>query len=206
MLPMTYLVATTGFPLLDDRLARFDAMLGFDWNGVARWVGERPVIDWVFQHVYFSIRYQAAAILLIGSFRLERNGEFLWLVIISVLITCVIFAFTPALGKVGHLGTRPIDILSEIRRGDWSTMDYNRTEDIINFPSFHTTLAIILTYAVRYYRWALAVFVPLNCLVILSIPTVGGHYLVDLFGGAAVAGLAIFLVQFTYRPMRSGVR
>jgi membrane-associated phospholipid phosphatase len=206
MLPMTYLVATTGFPLLDDRLARFDAMLGFDWNGVARWVGERPVIDWVFQHVYFSIRYQAAAILLIGSFRLERNGEFLWLVIISVLITCVIFAFTPALGKVGHLGTRPIDILSEIRRGDWSTMDYNRTEDIINFPSFHTTLAIILTYAVRYYRWALAVFVPLNCLVILSIPTVGGHYLVDLFGGAAVAGLAILLVQFTYRPMRSGVR
>jgi membrane-associated phospholipid phosphatase len=81
-------------------------------------------------------------------------------------------------------------------------MDYNRAEDIIKFPSFHTTLAIILTYSVRHYRWALAVFVPLNCLVIVSIPTVGGQYLVDLFGGAAVAGLAIILVLLIRQPLR----
>jgi membrane-associated phospholipid phosphatase len=85
-------------------------------------------------------------------------------------------------------------------------MSYNHDEGIVTFPSFHATLAIILTYAVRHYRWALAVIAPLNCLMILAIPTVGGHYLVDLFGGAAVAGLAILLVQFTYRPMHGGVR
>jgi membrane-associated phospholipid phosphatase len=81
-------------------------------------------------------------------------------------------------------------------------MNYNQTEGIVTFPSFHATLAIIMTYAVRRYRWALAVFGSLNCLMILAIPTVGGHYLVDLFGGAVVAGLAILLVPLIRRPLR----
>ena len=202
LLPLTYLAATTGFPLVDDRLVHLDAMVGFDWNSAAQWVRERPAIDWIFQQAYFCVPYEAAVVLMIGSFKLERNGELIWLFIVSGMITCVIFAFTPALGKIGHLGTGQIDILSEIRRGDWSIMDYNRAEGIVNFPSFHTTLAIILTYSVRHYRWALAVFAPINGLMLLAIPTVGGHYLVDLLGGAAVAGLAILLVHLLRRPLR----
>jgi hypothetical protein len=202
LLPLSYLAATAGFPLLDDKLAHLDAMLGFDWDGAARWVGERPVVDWVLQRAYASIPYQAAAVLLIGSFRLDRNSEILWIFLVSCLMTFAIFAFTPAAGKVGQLGTGYLDLLMEIRRGDWSTVSYNQAEGIVTFPSFHTTLAIVLTYAVRHYRWALAVFVPLNCLMILAIPTVGGHYLVDLFGGAVVAGLAMLLVSLIRRPRR----
>jgi len=201
LLPLTYLAATTGFPLLDDRLARLDAMVGFDWDTAAKWVGERPVIDWLFQRAYFSIFYQGAAILLIGSFKRERNGEAIWLFIVSLLITSAIFAFTPAAGKIGQVGTGYLDLLMEIRRGDWSVMTYDQSEGLINFPSFHATLAIILTYVVRHYRWALAVFAPLNILMIISIPTVGGHYLVDLFGGAVVAGLSILLVRLLRRPI-----
>jgi len=200
LLPLTYLAATTGFPLMDDRLARLDAIVGFDWDTAAKWVGERPVVDWLFHHAYFSISYQGAAVLLIGSFKLERNGEAIWLFIVSLLITSVIFAFTPAAGKIGHVGTGYLDVLMEIRRGDWSVMTYDKSEGLINFPSFHTTLAIILTYVVRHYRWALVVFAPLNILMIMSIPTVGGHYLVDLFGGAVVAGLSIILVYLLRRP------
>jgi membrane-associated phospholipid phosphatase len=202
LLPLTYLAATTGFPLLDDKLAHLDAMLGFDWDGAARWVSERPVIDWIFQRAYLSIPYQAAGILLIGSFRLDRNSEILWIFLVSGLMTFAIFAFTPAAGKIGQLGTGYLNLLMEIRRGDWSSMNYNQTEGIVTFPSFHATLAIIMTYAVRRYRWALAVFGSLNCLMILAIPTVGGHYLVDLFGGAVVAGLAILLVPLIRRPLR----
>ena len=32
------LAATTGFPLLDARLAQLDAMIGFHWDAAARWV------------------------------------------------------------------------------------------------------------------------------------------------------------------------
>jgi len=201
LLPLTYLAATTGFPLVDGSLVRLDAMVGFDWNSAAHWVGERPMIDWIFVRAYSSIPYQAAVIFLIGSFKLDRNSEVLWLFMIGVLITCAIFTFTPAEGKIGHVGTGYVDLLREIRTGRWSTMEYNQSEGIVTFPSFHTTLAIILTYVVRHYRWALAVFAPLNGLMLLAIPTVGGHYLVDLFGGAAVAGLTIFLVPFIRRPL-----
>jgi membrane-associated phospholipid phosphatase len=203
LMPLTYLAATPGFPLLDDQLARLDAMFGFDWDTAAAWVDERPTIDWLFQHAYFSIRYQALAILLIGSFWRDRNGEVLWLFIGSLLITCAIFAFTPAAGKVGHLGTGYLDLLMEIRRGDWTVMTYERNEGLISFPSFHTTIAILLTYVARHRRWTLAVLAPLNSLMIISIPTVGGHYLVDVFGGAAVAGLAILLVRLLRRPSQT---
>jgi hypothetical protein len=202
LLPLTYLAATTGFPLVDHRLVQLDALVGFDWDSAARWVGERPAIDWILQRVYFSIPWQAAAVLPIGSFRLDRNSEILWLLIVGVLLTCAIFTFTPAVGKIGHLGPGYLDLLTEIRRGEWSTMSYGQSEGIVTFPSFHTTLAIMLTYAVRRHRWALAVFVALNCLMILSIPTVGGHYLVDVFAGAAVAGLAILLVHMIRRATR----
>jgi hypothetical protein len=118
LLPLTYLAATTGFPLVDDSLVRLDAMVGFDWNSAAQWVSERPMLDSIFVRAYFSIPYQAAVIFLIGSFKLERNGELIWLFIISGVITCVIFSFTPATGKLGHLGSGYLNLLMEIRRGD----------------------------------------------------------------------------------------
>ncbi len=201
LLPLTYLAATTGHPLVDDKLVRLDAMLGFNWDSAAQWVGARPAVDWLFLHAYRSALYEGIAILVIGSFALDRNGELIWIFTVSGLITCAIFAFTPAAGKIGHLGPGYLNLLMEIRSGQWSVMTYTQNEGIVTFPSFHATLAIIMTYAVRRQRWALAVFAPLNCIMMLAIPTVGGHYLVDLFGGAAVAGLAIFLVGLIRRPL-----
>jgi membrane-associated phospholipid phosphatase len=197
LLPLTYLAATMGFPLLDDRLAHLDAMLGFDWDTAARWVAQWPMIDWVLLCAYDSMPLQAAAVLLIGSLKRpgDQNSEAIWLLIVSLLITCAIFAFTPALGKIGHVGTEYLNILADIRSGNWSVLSYSRAEGIVTFPSFHTALAIMFTYVVRHDRWALAVFAPLNALMILSVPTVGGHYLVDLFGGAAVAAISILVVQ-----------
>jgi len=197
LLPLPFLAATTGLPLLDATLAQLDAIIGFDWDNAARWVNERPLLDLVLQIAYNTIFFQAGVVLLIGSIKRpgDRNSEFMWLLIVSMLITCAIFAFTPAVGKIGQVGTHYVQVLSELRAGHWSIMDYERPEGIVTFPSFHTTIAILLTYLVRRERWALAVFAPLNVLMILSTPTVGGHYLVDLFGGAAVAWFSIGLLR-----------
>jgi membrane-associated phospholipid phosphatase len=196
LLPLTYLAAATGFPLLDDRLAQLDALFGFDWDTAARWVANRPALDWVLRYAYDSMPVQGAAVLMIGSLKRpgDRNGEVIWLLIVSLLLTCAIFSFTPALGKIGHVGTGYLNVIAELRSGSWAVMSYHQAEGIITFPSFHTTLAIILTYAVRDVRWALAILVPLNILMVLSTPTVGGHYLVDLFGGAVVAAVSIAVV------------
>ena len=149
-------------------------------------------------------RYQAVAVLLIGSIARprDRNSEFFWSFGIGLMLTCAIFTFAPALGKVGHLGDY-IATLTTIRSGMWAVLDYSRAEGIITFPSFHATLAILFVYAVRRHRWALAVFVPLNALLIAATPTVGGHYLVDLPAGVIVAVASIAITRALRRRLFS---
>lgn len=126
----------------------------------------------------------------------ERNGELLWLAIVSMCLTGFVSIFTPALGKVGHVGTGYLDLLTAIRAGTWSEFSYDASEGIVTFPSYHTTLAILFTYvAARLHRFALAVFAPLNAVMLVSIPPMGGHYLVDLIGGAGVALASIMVVR-----------
>jgi membrane-associated phospholipid phosphatase len=42
-------------------------------------------------------------------------------------------------------------------------------------------------------RWALCILAPLDIAMILSTPTVGGHYLVDVIAGIVIASFSITL-------------
>jgi PAP2 superfamily len=191
--PLTYLAAASRYPLVDSASTKLDAMFGFDWNVEANWVANHPGLDWLLQQAYFSLYYQGAFVFLVGSVSRpgDRNGEIIWQFCISLALTCAIFVFTPALGHVAHAGTGWLQTLLMIRNGEWASLDFSHVEGIICFPSFHTTLAILLVYAVRDHRWLLAVFVPLNILLIVATLSVGGHYLMDLPAGATVAVLSI---------------
>ena len=205
--PLTYLAAAPAYPLVDGTLARLDAMLfGFQWNIESNWVTHHPTFDWILQHAYRSLYDQAAFVFLLGSVNHpgDRNGEIIWQFCISLILTCAIFVFTPALGHVAHIGTGWMKTLMTIRNGEWTAFDFSHVEGIISFPSFHTTLAILLVYAVRCHRWALAVLVPLNTLLILATLSVGGHYLVDLPAGAAVAFVSIAATRFIRRQLARG--
>ncbi len=191
--PLTYLAAAPGYPLVDSALTKFDTIFGFKWNVEANWVTSHPMLDWLLHHAYFSLYYQGALVFLIGSVRRpgDRNGEIIWQFCISLVLTCAIFIFTPALGHVAHIGTGWMKTLMMIRNGEWAALDFAHVDGIISFPSFHTTLAILLVYAVRHHPWTLAVFVPLNMLLIVATLSVGGHYLADVPAGAAVAVISI---------------
>ena len=130
----------------------------------------------------------------------DRNGEFFWPFGIGLILTCAVFVFTPALGKVGHVGGY-IDTLTTIRSGLWTVLDYSRAEGIVTFPSFHATLAVLFVYAVRRHRLVLVVFVPLNVLLIAATPTVGGHFLVDLPAGVIVAVASIAVTRALRRRL-----
>jgi hypothetical protein len=190
LVPLTYLAAMSGAPLLDAELARLDQQwFGFEWYTAAQWVADRPVLDMALRLTYYSTLPQAVTVLLIGSITRpnDRNGEIIWPFCIAILLTAAVFVFTPALGHAGHIGMEHIERLVMIRAGKWTEFDYGQIVGIINFPSFHTTLAILFIYAIRRHRWALAVSVPLNLLMIAATPSVGGHYLMDLPPGAAMA-------------------
>ena len=192
--PLTYIAAASGYPLVDSALTKLDTILfGFEWNVEADWVANHPAVDWLLHRAYYSLYYQGALVFLVGSVSRpgDRNGELIWQFCISLVLTCAIFVFTPALGHVAHIGTDWMKTLMMIRDGEWADFDFSHVEGIISFPSFHTTLAILLVYAARHHRWLLAVSVPLNMLLIMATLSVGGHYLVDLPAGAAVAFISI---------------
>lgn len=199
-LPISYLAARLGapMPLLDASLARFDAVVfGFDWDRVARWVEARPTVDHILGSVYFTLSGQALALLVLGSLVRpgRRNSELIWLAIVAVLLTAMISTVTPAFGELGQIGAGRWQALAMIRSGRWTLFSYAQAEGIVTFPSFHTTMALLYPWiAGRLHPLLLVVFVPLNLVMLLSVCPIGGHYLVDVFGGAAVALVSIAVV------------
>ncbi|MBX9698195.1 MAG: phosphatase PAP2 family protein [Acetobacteraceae bacterium] len=203
LLPLTYLAASTPLPLRDAALAQLDLAIGFDWAAAAAWVAERPELGRLLLLAYISPVFQSLLIMLIGSIAQpgDRNGELIWLYCVAGLITTAISGLVPAIGLIGQVGTGYVELIEQIRAGEWRVMSFAKPEGIVTFPSFHAALAIILTWAARHHRPTLAVIALLNVLMMLSTPTVGGHYLVDLFGGAVVAVASILLV----RRLRAGI-
>jgi membrane-associated phospholipid phosphatase len=89
--------------------------------------------------------------------------------------------------------------LLALRGGGPLSFDLSQLQGLISFPSYHTVLAVLLTYAHR--RSLLLIPIALvNGIMLFSIPTVGQHYLVDIIAGAAVAVLAISATAAAHRP------
>jgi membrane-associated phospholipid phosphatase len=66
---------------------------------------------------------------------------------------------------------------------------------IVTFPSMHAAIAVIYIYCARHRLWALLVLAPWNLMMLASTPTVGGHYLVDVIAGIAIALASIGLYR-----------
>jgi hypothetical protein len=208
LLPLSYLAAVPALPLIDSELAKLDASLfGFDWQSATGWIVRYPLLERILAHAYASFTYQAAAVLFIGSIArpADRNGDLIWSFVIAGLLTCAVFVFTPAIGNVGHLGQGYVMALNEIRSGQWTVLDYSHAQGMIEFPSFHTTAAVLMVYAVRHNYWALGIFIPLNVLLLAATLPIGGHYLVDLPAGGAVAVLALAATRFARSRLASGL-
>lgn len=115
--PLIYLAARAGgiFPMRDGALAYADSLLGFDWDAVSHWLAAHPLLSDLLRQTYLTSMAQGGAVLLLGSIMRpgERNGEFLWTVAAGVALTAAIFAFMPAVGKIGCWDTDFLDRLLE---------------------------------------------------------------------------------------------
>jgi membrane-associated phospholipid phosphatase len=79
------------------------------------------------------------------------------------------------------------------------SFDLSQLQGLISFPSYHTVLAVLLTYAHRRSRLLVPIAL-VNGIMLFSIPSYGGHYLIDIFAGAVVALLAISATAAVHRP------
>lgn len=201
---LTYAAATRDGTLHDQQLAALDRILDFDWRTWLALVNRHPAIETVFWAAYSSLFPQI--ILSVAWFTWigwpQRNAELLANATLALLLTTAIFCLFPAFGPgVGVPGFELayVDDLTGLRNGTLPSLDVMLLKGVITFPSFHAVLAVLFVWSHRG-SISLAPAAALNTVMLLAIPSEGGHYLVDIFGGLAVAAITIVALWALPQP------
>ncbi len=206
---LSYLLARNGGALWDDRLTAWDRALGFDWLAYVRWVDRSSLLAAALHLAYSSLIPQIIAIVLIFGFtgRLEPLRGAMLAAMLCGTFTIILSPLFPAVSNYVHLGLGAGDFrhldpsdgyaqwmhFRALRDGSMTGLRFGELQGIIAFPSYHAGLATVTLssfwrIAPRGPRWA---GVALAATTILSTPVDGGHYLVDVIAGMAIALIAI---------------
>lgn len=191
---LSYLVVSTNAPLVDAPLAAWDRALGFDWLALHAWLQGHPWSQVTLRLAYHSGLLQLVFVVLFLGFsqRPGRLDEFMRLFIVATLLTILVSGLLPAAGAWKHYAIgKPFDLASlshfeALRDGRLRDIPLHAMQGLISIPSLHTVMALLLAYAMRA-TVLLPVFVVLNAAMLASTPVDGGHYLVDVLAGAALA-------------------
>lgn len=208
-----YLATAAALPFQDARLARIDQALGFDWVAFVKSVNSSPLASWLLVEGYRSAPYMLVGIVLwfCVSGQGSRLAEFLALMCLTFVGIAVGMMIWPAEGAYAYYnpplasyqnigagsGMWHHQLLMAIRTGATRVIDFDTPNSncLVTFPSGHTVLAIIMTYALR---GSLSTLIPaliVNATMLVSTIPHGGHHLIDLVAGGVIAGCAIIFVR-----------
>jgi hypothetical protein len=195
---LSYLCAALAMPLVDPQLAALDRLIGFDWVAWFDWVTARPVLNASLQLLYMTSLPQIGVVLIwLGlTGREARARELIALLIWTSIPMVLIAGALPADSAWIHHGrgvelAYHLDHVRGLRDGSLRSLVPGELLGIITFPSFHTAISIVVVWAARGLGWPFRVLAVLNVGVLLSIPSAGGHYMVDILCGALVSALVI---------------
>ncbi len=201
------LTGSVVLPEWDSRLAAWDLAIGFHWLDWYHFVQSVPAFHETLRIVYDLVGGEIVLLLLAlplsGHFRKGR-----WLVlwyIVTALITIFVGLLMPAKGAFvfyhlpieNHTGYVPV--MADLRNGTLHTINLLNSQGLVVFPSFHAALAVICAAGAWSWKYLRYPFLILNLLIILSAPSQGGHYGVDVLAGITIALTTIYFV----RPQRS---
>ena len=205
--PFSYLIDSLRMPLVDRPLRAVDAALGFSWEDYTQFILRHRGITSILAYAYSSIEIQILVILTICcADAIPREIEFLQNYALTMIICVVIGGLLPALGEPSPFQILVHTEFARVRTGHWHVLDYSTAQGIVAFPSFHTAFAVVALYSVRHCAPALLGMVVVNLLLIVSVPTFGGHYLSDMIGGAGVAVVSIMATKRLRRPEQTAER
>lgn len=200
---LSYIAVGLSLPLIDEELVRIDAALGFEWLRYVEFVNAHPLLGILSTGVYGTTAIQialTAAILPLAG-RPERSRELVLAIMIGGIFTILISALLPASGALAHYqpaeafygANRPVVDLAykseffAMRDGEIGTLILPQMKGLIAFPSYHAVLAVLTVAVLRGIPWIFWPLVALNVAVLLSTPIDGGHHLIDMLAGVAVA-------------------
>ena len=192
---LSYLCVTVNAPVIDASLIRFDQALGFDWLGVYRWTREHAAVQRVLSFAYDSGGWQLIGIpAILGLLgRDEALADFVMLLILSSILLLLVSTPFPATSAYVHFNVADPKLLATVsdferlRNGTLRQFDLTKIQGLVSFPSFHTALGVFFVYSVRRVRVLFPIIAALDVAMVISTPTQGGHYLVDVFGGLILA-------------------
>ena len=212
------MLAGTARPLADHSLIAIDRALGFDWLAFHMLLRGNEVFFQCANVVYRALHWQPLLLVILLAYfgRILQLWVFVTAWVIAVIITVMIFPFTPALGGFLHYGITPddvrglwipgvwewYDVMQPVREGTLRGLGANSVAGIVTFPSLHAAGAMVLAYGFWQFRWLKWPMLVLNIGVFLSSIVVGGHYLVDVIAGALIAILAIWLSLLVTRQSK----
>ncbi len=213
-----------GFPLRDDTLINMDARLGFHWHGYLALGLAHPRLEHVLQFCYLSMPYQYVITIFLLAFTVQRQrlDQFVLAVWISLALTTVVFFVVPAgtafshfgIGSADVPGLRPVfmlnrflPLLTGMRVSGAHVVRLDDLEGLVSFPSFHTEMALLFSWAAWRTAWIRWPVLLVNLGLLSVTPIEGGHYLVDMLAGLAVAGsgLALSHIAATLLPARETI-
>ena len=218
---LSYLLARRGGSFWDDRLTQWDHALGFDWLAYVRFVDSHAWLTLVYKVAYGSLIPQMILVILTLGFsgKLDQLRAVMLAAIVSGTVTVLLSPLFPALSNYVHLGLGPEEFrhvdpfagyvhladMEALRHGTMTVLHLSKMQGIITFPSYHAALALVMLWGfwisrVRIVRWAGAA---LALTTIAATPVDGGHYLVDVLAGLAIAAASILaarrMIFFTLR-------
>jgi membrane-associated phospholipid phosphatase len=204
---LSFLLVRLDLPYIDRGLSAFERSVGFDWPAMAIAFSR---VGWLCQaanFVYQSLWWQMTVLVLLHCMMNER--ERCWTFALawasSLTATLAIFAIVPAIGAYAfyHLGPdlvggpggaisgRSAATLDHLRLAASVVVRSQDLDGVVEFPSFHTASAVLLAWGFWSIKPARYLAVALNAGVILAAVPIGGHYLIDIPAGAAVAAFGI---------------
>jgi len=210
---LSYLLARNGGALWDSTFTAWDRSLGFHWQAFIQWVDAHAFLAAPLGVAYASLIPQVIVLILALGFgnRLKELRVFMLAAMICGTVTILLSPLFPALNQFAYhhvapmrfpnlnvaSGYRELQDLQALRSGTFVTLRLRELQGIIAFPSYHAGLAAITLWGfwksgIKWIGWPGAV---LALTTILSTPVDGGHYLVDVIAGLALAGCSLALAQ-----------
>jgi membrane-associated phospholipid phosphatase len=204
---LSHLIMSTNLPMADDTLMAWDKGLGFDWLAYSKFITSSPAVTSALFFAYNQLTFgglAAVAAVIIALNMRRRSIEIIYLVVVTALICITTAAYFPARATMALLGDA--ELLSRLQigtgvlhveqlmalRGDGLIfMTPDNMQGLVSFPSFHTCMALIIAWCCRGHWLTSIVGIIVGAAIIAGTPIFGGHYLVDVLGGAAVFALAL---------------
>ena len=204
---LNYLAISIAGPRIDDALASYDRALGIYWPDLIMSLAGHPALITVLGVAYRISAFQIVVAIALLGFKSDPR-DISGVCIATTICALVTIAFWTA---APSFGAYTVYDLSEIARKSGVIMDKSypaflvwvlahgpghidvlNSGGLVGFPSFHTQEVVIALWYARKLRLFFFLLSLFSLVALISIPIQGGHHIVDVIGGIAVAPFGIW--------------